>query len=580
MSNPNPPTGETLMELVKQTMALTGAQRPEMVRDDAPVLRDDALQADRFYLVGLIGGKEVGKSALVNALVGRSITEQSSHGPGTHQVIAYAHQAQIEPLKALLEQEVPGQYRLIGHTIESLRQQVLLDLPDIDSHWQQHVEITRRMLRHMLFPIWVQSVEKYADQQPREMLKKVSAGNAPENFLFVLNKADQVVAREGQGAAEELRDDYARRLAKVLSLPSSPRVWLVSAAQGEGFDLPELRQALSRQKSEQAVNQSVQRAGRQRGLTVLNWLEHQDLPGRLKRLERLEIDAQEQVADRLGRIVLEEAVPAILDDPAHRLALVDECQQRRMKRWPIVGIVHTVLGPLVGVWRRRLSIPQQQGLTGPEALVSLYLREGERDLSSAVQTTFAHLQQSAPAIGELYRDHKLWESVWAEGAVGDLRRSMAAVVQRQRQVLSDRVGGRDNIIAAFVRSILTWGALLWFPIVQPILEAVLRDWQGGSVTHLGLLVVRIMGVTFLLQNASFLLLWFFVLWAYVRWDTQRRVDRQLQRLKNAVDADSSTNLTAAAAQWLASLTEPIRQSRNRMGKLMERIAHFKDSLAA
>jgi hypothetical protein len=51
-------------------------------------------------------------------------------------------------------------------------------------------------------------------------------------------------------------------------------------------------------------------------------------------------------------------------------------------------------------------------------------------------------------------------------------------------------------------------------------------------------------------------------------------------LKNAVDADSSTNLTAAAAQWLASLTEPIRQSRNRMGKLMERIAHFKDSLAA
>jgi hypothetical protein len=35
--------------------------------DDAPVLRDENLcerEAESFYLVGLIGGKEVGKSAL------------------------------------------------------------------------------------------------------------------------------------------------------------------------------------------------------------------------------------------------------------------------------------------------------------------------------------------------------------------------------------------------------------------------------------------------------------------------------------------------------------------------------------
>jgi len=575
-----PPTSQSLRELVTETMALTGAPSPEMAREDAPVLRDDALQSDRFYLIGLIGGKEVGKSALVNALVGQPITAQTSHGPGTQGVIAYAHQSQRDPLQHLLEQEVPGQYRIVPHAVESLRQQVLLDLPDIDSHWQPHVEVTRRTLRHMLFPIWVQSVEKYADLQPQEMLKKVSAGNAPENFLFVLNKADQVVAHEGPAAAEELRDDYARRLGRVLSMAAAPRVWLVSAAQPQGFDLPELRQTLSRQKSQQAVTQSVRRAGRQRGLSVLDWLENQDLPGRLKRLERLEADAQEQVADRLGRIVLEEAVPAILDDPAHRLALVDECQQRRMKRWPLVSIVHTVLAPVVGVWRRRLAISQQQGLTGPEALVGLYLREGGRELSLAVQTTFAHLQQSTPAIGELYRQRKLWESVWAEASVGELQRSLAAVVQRQRQVLSDRIGGRDNVLAALVRSLLTWGALLWFPIVQPILEAVLRDWQSGSVTHVGLLVVRILGVTFLLQNASFLLLWFFALWAFVRWDTQRRVDQQLMRWRSAADADVSTNLIAAAANWLAGLTEPIQSARNRLNRLVTRISQFRTTLAA
>ena len=82
--------------------------------------------------------------------------------------------------------------------------------------------------------------------------------------------------------------------------PSSPpSVWLVSAAQPTGFDLPQLRQALSRQKSRQAIDQSVHRAGRQRGLTVLNWLESQDLTGRMKRLERLEADARE-ASSRLG----------------------------------------------------------------------------------------------------------------------------------------------------------------------------------------------------------------------------------------------------------------------------------------
>ena len=89
---------------------------------------------------------------------------------------------------------------------------MLLDLPDIDSHYSDHVQITRRMLRHMLYPLWIQSVEKYADQQPQELLAQVAEGNDPANFVFVLNKADQLVAREGPAAAEELRDDYARRI--------------------------------------------------------------------------------------------------------------------------------------------------------------------------------------------------------------------------------------------------------------------------------------------------------------------------------------------------------------------------------
>jgi len=56
------------------------------------------------------------------------------------------------------------------------------------------------MLRHMLFPIWMQSVEKYADRSP-ELLMKVAAGNAPANFVFCLNKVDQLDGASDVGSA-------------------------------------------------------------------------------------------------------------------------------------------------------------------------------------------------------------------------------------------------------------------------------------------------------------------------------------------------------------------------------------------
>src|SRR5437868_984474 len=140
-------------QIVREAMELTGAPVPALLEEDAPVLSDDALATvdeGGFYLVGLIGGKDVGKSALVNALVGKSITEVSSHGAGTETAIAYAHRSQEASLRQLLDREVAGQYRVITHDQPSLRRQVLLDLPDIDSKYASHLQITRSMLRHML----------------------------------------------------------------------------------------------------------------------------------------------------------------------------------------------------------------------------------------------------------------------------------------------------------------------------------------------------------------------------------------------------------------------------------------------
>src|SRR6266704_473163 len=102
-----------LVQLVKEVIDVTGADKPALYQDDAPVLSDAAMKEAEdqgFYLVGLIGGKEVGKSALVNALVGKEITQSTSFGEGTQIVTAYAHVTQQPYLRELLDREVPGKF--------------------------------------------------------------------------------------------------------------------------------------------------------------------------------------------------------------------------------------------------------------------------------------------------------------------------------------------------------------------------------------------------------------------------------------------------------------------------------------
>src|SRR6185436_18824083 len=110
-------------QLVDEIRDLIGAAGPALMEEDAPVLADDALNAggEGMYLVAIIGGKDVGKSALVNALVGQEITARTSFGPGTEIAVAYAHEDQKQNVQDLLQREAPGQFRIVTHRIDDLR---------------------------------------------------------------------------------------------------------------------------------------------------------------------------------------------------------------------------------------------------------------------------------------------------------------------------------------------------------------------------------------------------------------------------------------------------------------------------
>jgi GTPase Era involved in 16S rRNA processing len=561
-----------LQQLVHETIELTGAAPPDLLDRRGPTLSEDSLASDGFYLVGLIGGKEVGKSALVNALVGEPITQATSFGRGTEIVIAYAHEAQAAELSQLLEREVPGQFRIVPHRLPHLRRQVLLDLPDIDSHWMAHVEVTRRMLRHMLFPLWVQSVEKYADRQPQQLLEKVAEGNAAGNFVFCLNKSDQLEKIDGgDSAIEELRADYAARIGRTLHIPP-PRVWMLSAARPEQYDLQGLRQLLSQQKSDKTVRQSQRLAIQQQDRSLAGWLDAQDLPGRAARLARLQQEAEELLAARVGILLLENALPALAEDPASRLALTDEVLAARTRRWPVVNLVQTVFTPVLAVVRRNVGAVRTASLPDAEALVEAHLQPGGTPLAMRVRSVFAQLQQTHPQISELYQQRKLWEDMAADTAAATLRAALTDTVARQRETVRQRLTGKRAILTAPLRWLLTIGAVLWFPFVQPVTQTILNHDLTHSTHDLVVLTVSIFSVNQLLQSLTFLAMYFFVLWVILRWDTQRRVARFAGRWKSDT---SDEGLAAQVIRWMDGLLSPIRQARERTESLANRAEKLK-----
>jgi hypothetical protein len=566
------PAAEPNIEsLIRQAVELTDVPAPALLDDDAPVFREENPAADAIYLVGLIGGKEVGKSALVNALVGSPITNETSHGPGTETAIAYVYRPRQAELKRLLEREAPSRFTIVPHDQSALGGQVLVDLPDIDSRFASHLELTRKMLRHMLFPIWMQSVEKYADVQPQNLLAQVAAGNDPQNFLFCLNKVDQLPKPE---EASELRDDYARRVARVLGMEKPPRVFMLSARQSQEFDLPELSKLLSREKTPQTLAQSRQLATRRRRQSLLQWLDRLDLPGRGERLDRLDEQASELVSQRLGIPLVETAIPDMLDDAAYRLVMTDGVFARRVARWPIVSAIHSLLAPLRLVIRENASAGSFFG--GAESLVDAHLKPSGANIASLVQTTFAQLQQTDPTVAGLYDRRKLWETMESSAAEARLRQDLIDTVKRQREVVLERLGGRAGFFAPFFRTLLTVGALLWFPFVQPVLAILLKNgsWTA-QLKDAGAMAVQVLNGQSLLYDSLFLLIWYLLILAMLRWTTRTKVDRLLSRWKSAENADPTLNLTTRALQWIDDLLSPIRSARQATQSLNDQLKALK-----
>ena len=186
------------------------------------------------YVLALAGGTGVGKSSVLNALAGTSVSPARALRPTTEQPLAWMANDAREELRPLLDWL--GVERVVGHDREDLSGVAILDLPDVDSVRTEHRATVDALLPRIDAVAWVVDPEKYDDERLHEYLRALAPHAARMRFIF--NKADRLDVRQ----REMLVNDFRRRLAA--DGIDRAEVVMVSASDGSGVN--ELRSELNR----------------------------------------------------------------------------------------------------------------------------------------------------------------------------------------------------------------------------------------------------------------------------------------------------------------------------------------------
>ncbi|MEW6443661.1 MAG: GTPase domain-containing protein [bacterium] len=205
--------------------------------------------------VGLLGGTGVGKSTLINALAGETISSVSDRRPHTDRIIVYRHADALPP--------ADSPPFLLGepqrtHRNEQIRHLTVYDFPDFDSLVTEHRQRVLGFLDRLDLIVWISSPEKYGDLPFYETLK--SCDKHQENMVFVMNKIDKITSPDAAPQeVSRLIGDFSLKL-KDAGI-RAPRIYQFSARQGTNpqaapclrDDFLRFRESLFRQRKHKEI---------------------------------------------------------------------------------------------------------------------------------------------------------------------------------------------------------------------------------------------------------------------------------------------------------------------------------------
>ncbi len=542
---------------------------------------------DGIVLAGIIGGKDVGKSALINALCGRVVSEDPEEvGEGTFGAVAYVHESDERALRERLRsvwvsdgERSRAVQDIVVHDSDVGRGLVLVDLPDMSSTFEAHASVVRSVAPVLDRIVWVWDPVLAGDRSYAERVGRVVKD--PANLFFVLNKADLLLRDEQAGAPAARWDGWMswfgsmvgeigagapsdRWFAVSAAYPDAPSFveaiglsWgdpsLVDGATGAdvgwfgervGSELVRLRDGLLSPLTTEEVAQIKSRnASAEVASDRDAVVEHYDLERVLALMDEAPGAAADQVASVFDAEVVSSVARRLAKRGASESELAERVLSKRLDDWPILpALFWAARGVVRWVGRRMVS-----ETSASDTLEAVWRVDGvplEHRVDGLVSRVRARLSE-------------LFGALRVEPAMPDAR----VLADGARGTMSEIAGELDDALVrqvvdgrrrpGLLRRGMVWMLLLWFVALQPIVKGVLTlasgmDFSGGIIEGVkvgigtgidtALVVVAALGAGALLRGIAVVLL-IYVLWLAAMYATAMRDVRRARGGADDGDAD-------------------------------------------
>lgn len=228
------PQHEELLAEERRTLGELGRvlARFDAAEQDQETLTRATERLDELFLLVVAGEFNAGKSAFINALVGRRLLEEGVT-PTTQRILLLKHGEEAR-------RSTEGAVEVIEEPLELLREINVVDTPGTNAIAREHEAITREFVPNADLVLFVTSADRPFTESERAFLEQIEAWG--KKVVFVLNKIDTVLEADDVQRIETYVADNAHQL-----LGTSPAVFPVSARQAleaKGSDDPETRQSL------------------------------------------------------------------------------------------------------------------------------------------------------------------------------------------------------------------------------------------------------------------------------------------------------------------------------------------------
>ena len=434
------------------------------------------LRLEAPLIVATFGGTGTGKSALVNALVGRECTPSGRQRPTTMQPILIAHpQTELEVLGLPLED-----LEVARVDAPILRDIVLIDCPDPDTTEAETDGSNLARLHHLLphcdVLLYTATQQKYRSARVGDELSQAATGC---RLVFVQTFAD---------IDEDVRDDWRMQLDGRNQIPDIFFVDSLRAlreqqsGQRPGGDFRRLQDLLSTQLAASHRTQirrsnlvDLVQAAVDRCRT---YLAHHSLP--LERLEQALNDQKQKLVGLMADRLREELLASRNLWERRLLAAVTE-------NWGVCPFATVVrlyngLGNLIasaGVWRARSSA--QMAIIGAvQGVRWLNTRRQEIEAESRIERVAvcglddSVLRQAQVVVTGYLQDARLDPSLLEQGSLEGLRHEAVRVEDeflgdagRNVEEIVRDLAGRHSRLAVRILYEIALGALLAYIICRP-----------------------------------------------------------------------------------------------------------------